>query len=94
MQQKIYVGDVGTVLVLDCGQDISAAIARSIEVRKPGGSPVSWAASASGLNAIQYVSLAETFDLAGYWVLQAKVTLPTGVWLGESVSLHVYRKFK
>ena len=91
---KVYIGDTGTEIRLDCGRDISSAAQRSIEVRKPGGATVSWAASASGSNAIQYTSLAETFDTAGEWILQAKVTLPTGVWLGESVSLHVYRKFK
>lgn len=90
---KVYIGDTGTEIRLDCGRDISSAVTRTIEVRKPGGSSVSWAAQASGSNSIQYTSLAGTFDLAGKWVLQAKVTLPTGVWLGESVSLDVYRKF-
>jgi hypothetical protein len=91
---KVYIGDTGTEVRLDCEQDVSAATQRSIEVRKPGGATVSWAAQASGSNFIQYTSLVGTFDIPGEWVLQAKVELPTGVWLGESVSLHVYRKFK
>lgn len=91
---KVYVGDTGTEVRLDCGQDVSGATVRSIEVRKPRGVTESWPASASGANSIQYTSEADTFDLPGEWILQAKVTLPTGVWLGESVTLTVYRKFE
>ena len=90
---KVYVGDTGTVIVLDCGQDISAATARSIEVRKPDGSVASWAASASGANSIAYTTLAGSFDQAGPWRLQAKVTLPSGVWRGATAELQVYAAF-
>lgn len=90
---KVYVGDTGTVIVLDCGQDVSAASARSIEYRKPDGTTGSWAASASGTNAIQFTTLAGTLDQAGRWRLQAKVTLPSGVWLGETADLMVYPAF-
>ena len=41
MATKVYVGDAGTVLTLDCGQDISAATARAILVRKPDGTTTS-----------------------------------------------------
>lgn len=91
---KVYLGDTGTVILLDCGQDISAATVRSIEVRKPNGTTASWAATASGANSISYTSVGGTFDYAGDWVLQAKVTLPSGVWLGASASLTVYRPFE
>ena len=91
---KVYIGDTGTVITLDCGQDISAATARSIEVRKPDGTTASLAATASGTTSIRYTTLAGTLDQAGQWVLQAKVTLPSGVWLGASAELSVYRPFE
>lgn len=91
---KVYVGDTGTLIVLDCGQDISAATARSIEVRKPDGATVSWAASASGTNSIAFTTLAGSLDQAGEWLLQASVTLPSGKWLGETVALQVYGQFE
>jgi hypothetical protein len=90
---KVYTGDTGTVIVLDCGQDISAATARSIEVRKPDGSTTSWAATADGTTGIKYTSLAGTFDQAGDYELQAVVTLPAGTWRGETVLLTVYSPF-
>lgn len=90
---KLYVGDTGTVITLDCGQDISAATARSIEVRKPDKTLVSWPATASGTTAIQFATLAGSLDMPGTWRLQAKVTMPTGVWRGETAQLEVYNLF-
>lgn len=94
MTTKSYVGDTGTVITLDCGTDVSSATVRSIEVRKPDGSTTSWAASASGANSVAFTTLAGTLDQAGEWWLQAKVTLPTGVWRGESVALDVAEVFE
>lgn len=91
---KPYVGDTGTVITLDCGQDISAATARAIEVRKPDGTTATWAAVASGSNAIAYTTLAGTLDMPGTWRLQARVTLPSGTWLGETAELAVYNPFQ
>lgn len=91
---KSYVGDTGTVITLDCGTDVSSATVRSIEVRKPDGSTTSWSASASGANSLAFTTLAGTLDQAGEWLLQAKVTLPTGVWLGETVPIEVAEVFE
>ncbi len=91
---KVYVGDTGTSIILDCGQDISAATTRTIEVCKPNGTKLSWTATASGTTALQYVTLADTLDAAGRWKLQAKVVLPSGAWLGETAELQVYAAFK
>ncbi len=90
---KVYTGDTGTVIVLDCGQNISTATARSIAVRKPDGSSTSWAAVGEGTDSIKHTSLAGTFDQAGDYQLQAVVTLPSGTWRGETVALHVYSPF-
>jgi hypothetical protein len=91
---KVYVGDTGTSIILDCGQSIADATARSIEVKKPDGTTTSLAAVASGTNAIKYDTLVNTFATPGKYKLQAKVTTPAGVWLGETVELTVYDKFK
>jgi hypothetical protein len=90
---KVYTGDTGTVITLDCGQDITAATVRSIEVRKPDGSTATWAALASGSNAIAFTTLAGSIDMPGRWRLQARVTLPSGQWRGETAVLDVYSPF-
>lgn len=90
---KVYVGDTGTQLILDCGTSIVGSTTRSIEARKPDGSLVSWGATQEGSNSIKYVSEPSSFDQSGTWRLQAKVTMPSGIWLGQTVSLVVHPKF-
>lgn len=93
MTTKTYVGDTGTVITLDCGQNISAATARSIAVQKPDGTTTSWAASASGTDSIAYTTLANSLDQNGTWLLQAVVSLGGGTWRGETAQLTVYSPF-
>ena len=90
---KAYKGDVGTLVVLDCGTDVTAATARSVAVRKPDGSTTSWTASASGTTAIQYTIDADDLDQSGEWRLQAVVTIGATVWRGETARLQVYPAF-
>jgi hypothetical protein len=90
---KTYVGDTGTTIVLDCGQDISAATQRTIEVRKPNRTTTTWAATAEGATSLKFTTLQGTLDMAGDWALQAKVALPGGVWRGETVVLKVWNPF-
>jgi hypothetical protein len=81
------------LIVLDCGENISAATVRTIEARKPNGTAVQWPAVASGTDSVAYTSQAGTFDQPGEWQLQALVTLPTGQWRGATVPLQVYAQF-
>lgn len=90
---KVYTGDTGTVIVLDCGQDISAATARSIEVRKPSGATASWSAVAEGNTSIKFTTLGDSLDQPGDWRLQARVVTPSGTWRGEAVTLTVHPNF-
>jgi hypothetical protein len=91
---KVYVGDTGTELQLDTGVSLASATAQSIEARRPDGTTVSWAGTVVESTKVRYISLADTFNQAGDWKLQAKVTLPTGTWTGEAVALRVYRLFE
>ena len=87
---KVYVGDTGTEIVLDCGTDVSTASARAVRVRKPDGSTQTWPATAEGATAITAVAAAGAFDQRGVWRLQAEVTTTAGKWLGQTVRLPVY----
>jgi hypothetical protein len=90
---KVYVGDIGTDIILDTTHSLVAATAVSIEVLKPDSTTASWAASVTATTKVHFVSVAGTFDVAGIYRLQAKATLPSGVWLGETVELTVYTPF-
>lgn len=90
---KTYVGDIGTAIVLDTGQALAGASAVSIEARKPDGTLVSWPGTVVESTKVQFVSVADTFSRAGEWLLQAKVVLPSGTWLGETAALAVSKPF-
>ena len=90
---KVYTGDTGTVIVLDCGQDISAATGRTIEVRKPSGATASWSAVAEGTTGIKFTTMADSLDQSGDWRLQARVVTLSGAWRGEAVTLTVHPNF-
>lgn len=91
---KTYIGDTGTAIVLDTGHSLAGASAVSIEARKPNGSiEVSWPGTVVESTKVQFLTLAGTLDQAGEWLLQARVELSSGTWLGETARLTVYRPF-
>ena len=66
----------------------------SFQACKPNGSTeVTWVATVVESTKVQFVTLADSLDMAGEWKLQARVVLPSGTWLGETVRLTVYRPF-
>jgi len=91
---KVYVGDVGTEIVLDCGSDISDATVMEIEVSKPSGATETWTAALEGTNYLKYVVQAGDLDEAGTWKLQASIVTPAWTGLGETAKLKVYEAFK
>jgi len=90
---KIYVGDTGTELLLDTGQSLAGATTVSIKARKPDGVSVNWVGTVFETTKVRFLTLADSFDQAGLWSLQAKVIMPSGVWLGETVNVTVYKAF-
>ena len=90
---KLYVGDTGTVIQLDTGQDLSAATDLKIEVSKPDGTVTSWPADKLG-TAMRFTTLASTFDQAGTYKVQAHVTAAGGDWRGETAKLVVFDRFR
>lgn len=90
----VFVGDTGTALVLDTGQNLASATSVSIEAKKPSGTAVSWTGAVFESTKVRFVTLAGTFDEPGLWRLQARVVLPSGTWRGESVLLRVYDVFE
>ncbi len=91
---KVYVGDTGTVIQLDTGQNLTTATAVSIEASKPNGAVVSWAGVVVSATKVEFVTGPTTLDISGKWVLQAKVVLPSGTWRGESANMTVYPVFQ
>lgn len=85
----VFVGDVGTQIVLDCGVDISTSTVRKIEAKKPSGVKVLWTATLDGTQRISYTLQAGDLDAAGGWVLQAYIEMPGWSGRGEMARLDV-----
>lgn len=90
---KVYIGDTGTQIFLDCGEDITNATALSIKVQKPDNSIVTWPGELSGITSILYTTTDSDFDQEGIWKLQAYVETPDGAWTGAVTVLNIYSAF-
>ena len=90
MANKVYAGDVGTEIILNCGSDISGATATLIKAKKPDGTTVNWTAAVYNSNYLRYVTEAGDLDQAGRFYLQASLTLGGWSGLGETAVLMVY----
>lgn len=88
---EIHVGDIGTVLrvtVQDDDEvvDLSTATIKIIYLEKPAGTKLTKTAvfTTDGSDGkIQYVTIAGDLDAAGWWKIQAHVTLPAGSWYSD-----------
>lgn len=86
----IFVGDVGTLLRVDVGTDITGATTHQIKYTKPEGDRGVWEAIING-QYLEYTSQADDFDQAGDWTIQAYVVTSAGSWHGRSGRFTVYK---
>lgn len=94
-EKKHYVGEVGTIILLDTGEDVSDASSVAIKVQKPDGTEATWAGEVYQNNYVKHALQAGDLDQEGAYQLQAYVAASgsyTG--RGETVELPVYANFK
>ena len=90
---KHYVGEIGTVIIVDCGVDITGATPTTIKVKKPDGTEVEWTATIYDSNYLKYTTISGDFDQSGTYVLQASLTLTGWIGLGDVATFEVYSAF-
>jgi hypothetical protein len=90
--EKIYVHDVGTVVELECGQDMTLAENPAILVRRPDGTARTWAAEAEGTR-LRYVTRQGDLSIPGVHRLQAAFAQGVFHGRGATVELMVHRAF-
>jgi len=91
MAGVVKVDDVGTLIKLDSGVDLTAASTVEIVARNPSGSIETLSASVVETTKAQHVKAADTLDVAGSWELQVHAVWGTGEDLsGDEVSLRIY----
>lgn len=87
--QVIFIGDSGTVLLLDCGVNISSATLVKVIAKSPQGEKKEFIATVDGTNNVKYTTTSTDFDVVGNWLLQAYVQMPDWTGRGAWASLTV-----
>lgn len=77
----VHVGDIGTRIKLNAGEDISAATCAKIIAQKPSGEVVVWTATIVA-NYAYYNTVDGDLDESGVWTLQLYANLPGKPWSG------------
>jgi len=94
---KHYMNEVGTQIIVDCGQDISAASTYKLSVRKPDGTVFTWNPTIvtieSNPNYLLYLTRVGDFDQIGVYSIQPYLVLPTWTGRGETVTFEVFGNF-
>lgn len=91
---KIYKGNNGFKIIIDCGINMTSATNRYIHAKKPSGNTVSWPASVEGTTGLSYTVQTGDLDEAGEWVLQPAATIGSWQGRGDSVPLMVHEHFE
>ena len=94
MANKVYVGDIGTIITLDTGEDITSATTCDIKVRKGDGTLTTWTGVLSDSNSISYTILAGDLNCTGTYSVQAYIIMPSWRGLGETAQFRVYDTFE
>ena len=102
---KHYVGEGGTLILLDTGILIGSAGDQYIKYRKPDGitegtfagslySSYSQLAQATGTYFVSYTLTTADFDTPGEWRFQAVVAAVGSTYFGETVFLNIFDEYQ
>ena len=94
MTNKVYVGDIGTVITLDTNETISSATTTDIKVRKGDGTIVTWAGTLSGSDSVEYIIVDGDLSCSGIYKLQAYIVMSGWSGSGETTEFRVYAAFE
>ena len=94
--EKHYVGEYGTLLIVNCGTDTSLATGCYLNVIKPDGTTVKWTATPyiyNGVsNYLSYVIQQNDLSISGNYLVNPFAYLPGSGWVGfgTTVNFTVY----
>ena len=91
---KYYVGDVGTLVLVDVKSDITTGTVFKMKILKPLGGEAEWTATREGQTRMKYNIVAGDWDEPGHYKLQAYVETPSWIGRGDTVSFFVSQKFE
>lgn len=92
---KNYKGDVGTVLRVPVGADITGATTLRLYITKPDATTATWVGTLSDCKKeIWYTILAGDWDQDGEYLLQAYVVTPAWTGRGDTAAFRIFDVFE
>lgn len=91
----IYAGDIGTIITVDCGVDVSSAASLALVVLTPLGVTLTWPAALvdGSTSEIQYTTQSGDLAEPGTYRVQAQITMGSWSGRGATAKLTVRQKF-
>lgn len=90
---KHYINEIGTEIIVNCGEDISTASIHKIKVKKPSGVKVEWNADIHEINYLKYIIATDDFNEVGEYSLQSYIEIGGWKGHGETVKFDIRRHF-
>ena len=86
---EAYVGDIGTQIILDTGENLATATDQAIKVKKPSGVEDVWDGTVVETTKVSHNTGTGDFDESGIYKLQAYVEMPAWSGHGGMVAIRV-----
>jgi hypothetical protein len=93
LDSKYYVGDIGTVIIVNTCVDLSTATQVSLKVEKPDGTLATWPGTVYETNSIRYVVQDGDFDQDGEYSVQAYIKIQDWQGRGATATFRVASVF-
>jgi hypothetical protein len=87
---KIYSGNIGVKIIVNCGETITGATGTLLKVRLPDKTEVEWTATIEGTDSLTYTTVSGDLLQHGEYYVQAFFTLGAWTGLGETDTFIVH----
>lgn len=94
MANKVYVGDIGTIIEVNMQEDISSATVTQLNIKKPGGIEVTWDGEIYNNNFIRYTITDGDLDVSGLYQVAPYIEIGNWKGLGEGSKFLVWEKYQ
>lgn len=89
---SMFVGDIGTEILINMQRDISTATNCSLTVKKPDGTIVTWTPTIYQVKYFRYITVLNDLDQDGVYQIQPQFTLGTWTGSGTICKIEVFKK--
>ena len=92
--KKIYAGDIGTCIDVDCGENLSTAITHKLFVRNPQKEIVEWTTAIEQTTKLRHIIVAGDLANVGIYSIQPYIEFSGWKGRGDTVFLNIFAHFK